>query len=210
MPPNIFLVILETFLSFLRTSNRLLGLRAIAFCCSQKNTEWMSKHAYCIVDIFGSMALTPTCAIRSTNNPRAQKCISNWRLKFRLQIPPYHPDMFSLRPCRSSSVTFFFLILGREIICGKFGGNFVGIFLTHTIKVQTTWGQFRSIFRENIRASNKIFCADFILQNCHPKAMNWNSWAQFRPPEIQMGGCTAIQTTSLVDFPSNAEWAVPQ
>ena len=38
---------------------------------------------------------------------------------------------------------------------GKFGGNFAGFFLTHEIKAQKFQGEFRSIFREKIRASIK-------------------------------------------------------
>ena len=85
--------------------------------------------------------------------------------------PPSHAtvdeEMFSLRPCRSSSVIFL-LILGREIwreFCA-------GFFLTRTIKAQTIRGKFRIIFREKICASKKIFLANFVLQNCHPKEMH--------------------------------------
>ena len=49
------------------------------------------------------------------------------------------------------------------ILGGKFGGNLVGFFRTHKIKAQN----FRSIFREKIRASKKIFRANFVLQTCH-------------------------------------------
>ena len=63
------------------------------------------------------------------------------------------PHMFSLRPCRSSSVNFF------DFGGGKFGGNFVGIFLTHKIKALK--------FREN----QKKIRANFVLQSCHPNHM---------------------------------------
>ena len=48
-------------------------------------------------------------------------------------------------------------------------GNFAGFFLTHKIKAQNFRGKFRSIVREKIRASKKIFRANFVLQTCHPK-----------------------------------------
>ena len=57
----------------------------------------------------------------------------------------------------------FFLILGREI-----WREFAGFFLTHEIKAQNFRGKIRSIFREKIRASKKIFRANFVLQPCRP------------------------------------------
>ena len=52
-------------------------------------------------------------------------------------------------------------------------GNLEGLlrefFLTHRTKAQKIRGKFRSIFRNKIRSSNKIFRAKFTLQTCHLK-----------------------------------------
>ena len=45
----------------------------------------------------------------------------------------------------------------------------MGFFLTHRIKAQNFRGKFRSIFREKIRSSKKLFRAKFTLQTCHLK-----------------------------------------
>ena len=47
--------------------------------------------------------------------------------------------------------------------------EFSRILRTHKIKAQKIRGLFWSIFREKIRASKKIFRANFVLQTCHPK-----------------------------------------
>ena len=57
-------------------------------------------------------------------------------------------------------VAEFCLILGRE--------NFAGCSLDPQDKGSKFRGKFRSIFREKIRASKKIFRANFVLQTCHP------------------------------------------
>ena len=44
----------------------------------------------------------------------------------------------------------------------------MGFFRSVKIKAQKIRGKFRSILREKIRASTKIFCANFVLQTCHP------------------------------------------
>ena len=59
---------------------------------------------------------------------------------------------------------------------GIFAGHLAHIFRefcfrSHTVKAQKYRGKFRSIFREKIRASKKIFRADFVLQTCHPKSL---------------------------------------
>ena len=78
------------------------------------------------------------------------------------------PNIFSLRSCRSSSANFFWFFAGKfGKLCGKFGGNFPGYFLTHRTKAQKFRGKFRSIFRKRIRGSKRIFRAKFTLQTCH-------------------------------------------
>ena len=58
---------------------------------------------------------------------------------------------------------------------GNFVGNLAGILRDFSDpqcvkgKAQTFWGKFRSIFREKIRGSKRIFRANFVLQTCHPK-----------------------------------------
>ena len=75
----------------------------------------------------------------------------------------------------------FFLIFRREIFgkfSGKFGGNFAGFFLTHRTEAQKFRGKLRSIFRNKIRSSKKIFRAKFTLQTCH---LNKNPSGHGRP-----------------------------
>ena len=55
---------------------------------------------------------------------------------------------------------------------GNLPGILVGFFRTHKYKAQTFLGNYRSIFREKIRASNKIFRANFIFRTCHPDPLH--------------------------------------
>ena len=62
----------------------------------------------------------------------------------------------------------FLLIFGREL-CGKFEGNFAGIFWTHKIEGSKFPGKFRSTFREKFRSSTKkSFVQTSFLHTCHP------------------------------------------
>ena len=58
----------------------------------------------------------------------------------------------------------------------------MGCFRAHKIKAQKFREKFRSIFREKIRASKKIFRANFVLQTCHPNRFRFpNSKRYLRP-----------------------------
>ena len=74
-------------------------------------------------------------------------------------------DEFSLRSCRSSSVI---LIFERGICWESWQGICRIFFRIQKIKAQTIRRKIRSIFREKIRALEKIFRANFVLQTCHP------------------------------------------
>ena len=60
----------------------------------------------------------------------------------------------------------FIFDFGREIRW-EFRREFCGIFLDPQIIGSRISGKFRSIFREKMRASNKIFRANFVLQKRH-------------------------------------------
>ena len=51
------------------------------------------------------------------------------------------------------------------------------------IKAQTFRGKFRSIFRENICASEKTFRANFVLQTCHVQSGSGNKDSEGRDSE---------------------------
>ena len=59
-----------------------------------------------------------------------------------------------------------------ENLVGNLEGIFRGFFLTHRTKLQKFRGKFRSIFRNKIRSSKKIFRAKFTLQTCHLNSMS--------------------------------------
>ena len=80
-----------------------------------------------------------------------------------------------------------------ENLVGNLEGIFRGFFLTHRIKAQ----KFRSIFREKIRSSKKIFRAKFTLQTCHLNQNHPFTKPPFYLPVIlqvlRMNRCTVWQ-----------------
>ena len=52
---------------------------------------------------------------------------------------------------------------------GDLAGILRDFFRTHKIKVQTFQGKLQTFVREKIRASKKLFSANFVLQTCHSK-----------------------------------------
>ena len=70
----------------------------------------------------------------------------------------------------SEARRWIFLIFGREIL-REIWREFCGIFSDPQNKGSKNRGKLRSIFREKIRASKKIFRANFVLQMCHPKSL---------------------------------------
>ena len=88
-------------------------------------------------------------------------------------------------PCAPAEARrWIFLIFRREIwkFSGKFGGNFVGFFLTHRTKAQKIRGKFRSIFHKKIRRLKKIVRAKFTLRTSHLDELLRNYCATIASP----------------------------
>ena len=78
------------------------------------------------------------------------------------------PSCSPCAPAEARRWIFFWFFAGKfGKFSGKFGGNFAGFFLTHRTKAQKFRGKLRSILRNKIRSSKKIFRAKFTLQTCH-------------------------------------------
>ena len=95
---------------------------------------------------------------------------------------------FSLHSCRSSLMNF--LIFVREI-WRKFCRIFSDPQILKIKAPPKKSGTFRSIFREKIRALNKIFRANFVLQTCRPKFL------LLRPPRAENDENVAIGWTGV-------------
>ena len=72
----------------------------------------------------------------------------------------------SVLPALLQKLVGEFFILGGNF-AGNVGGNLAGIFYQQN-KGSKNRGKIRSIFREKICASKKLFRANFVLQTCHP------------------------------------------
>ena len=88
----------------------------------------------------------------------------------------------------------------------------MGIFLTHRIKAQKVRGKFRSVFREKIRSSKKIFRAKFTLQTRHLNSLSSLfetvlSETVFGPsPRV---GNTIFRSAPYTEGVSTGVWCVP-
>ena len=99
-----------------------------------------------------------------TDTLRAQR-LREFNLAWHFQTTPISS------PCAPAEARrwFFFDFSQRnlESLVGNLAGNYPGFFLTHRTKPRKFRGNYRSIFREKIRSSKKIFRAKLTLQTCH-------------------------------------------
>ena len=82
------------------------------------------------------------------------------------------PRITLCSPCAPAEARWWFFLLFRREVWGKFGGNFVGFFRPTELRAQKNRGKFRSIFRKRICSSKKIVRAKFTLQTCQLNLSN--------------------------------------